>query len=136
MAAKTPEQVRTECPYCGKICKDYHPDLCDFNPDVQKRMKDLIGLTFSVQNLYVRVTEEVPGRVQNLYVRVTEVVPGMEKPIMATILTYEKKNDELTASVQSARLHYASVIDRDYLDSSEYNDVANSLIEDLKRSMI
>lgn len=109
------------CPYCGKICKDYHPNLCDFNPNVQKRMKDLIGLTF---------------RVQNLYVRVTEVVPGMEKPIMATILTYEKKNDELTASIQTAKLHYASAVGREYNVSEEYEDMANKLIEDIRRSII
>lgn len=110
------------CPYC--MCQtidDTHKEVCDLNPNVQRKMKDLIGLTFKVQNLYVRITE---------------VIPGMEKPVRATIMTYDKKNDVLTASVQSARLHYASVINRDYLDSSEYNDVANSLIEDLKRSMI
>lgn len=109
------------CPYCGCSTEDAaHFKTCDMNPEVQRRMMDLLGLSFKVGSLYVRITE---------------VMPGEQKPIRANILTYKNINDELTASVQSAKLHYSSVCNQIFDDAGEYDRIARRLIEDIGRTI-
>lgn len=113
------------CPFCGKPFKEQeemenHSDYCDLNPSIQKRMMNMLGLTFEKCDCLVRITEVVPG---DLY------------PLFATVLTMDNMGGNPCASVMQTRLSYRSVMGRDYDKDAEYEELGRKIINDIERTL-
>lgn len=122
------KDTRLECPFCKERFTDKtvladHSVVCDLNPEVQSMLNDLLGLTFKTEGLLIRIME---------------VTPGIDKPIRATVLSYEtdSENDNVFASIQTAHLHYRNVCGKEFGKEKEFKEVAQAIKNEIDRSMI
>lgn len=122
------KDTRLECPFCKEKFADKtiladHSVVCDLNPEVQSMLNDLLGLTFKTEGLLIRITE---------------VTPGIDKPIRATVLSYEtdSENDNVFASIQTAHLHYRNVCGKEFGKEKEFKEVAQAIMNEIERSTI
>ena len=122
------KDTRLECPFCKEKFADKtiladHSVVCDLNPEVQSMLNDLLGLTFKTEGLLIRIME---------------VTPGIDKPVKATVLSYETdgKNDNVFASIQTAHLHYRNVCGKEFGKEKEFKEVAQAMMNEIERSMI
>lgn len=122
------KDARLECPFCKERFVDKtvladHSVVCDLNPEVQSMLNDLLGLTFKTEGLLIRVME---------------VTPGIDKPLKATVLSYETdtENDNVFASIQTAHLHYRNVCGKEFGKEREFKEVAQAIKNEIDRSMI
>lgn len=122
------KDTRLECPFCKerfayKTVLADHSVVCDLNPEVQSMLNDLLGLTFKTEGLHIRIME---------------VTPGIDKPLKATVLSYEtdSENDNVFASIQTAHLHYRNVCGKEFGKEKEFKEVAQAIKNEIDRSMI
>ena len=122
------KDARLECPFCKERFTDKtvladHSVVCDLNPEVQSMLNDLLGLTFKTDGLLIRIME---------------VTPGIDKPLKATVLSYETdtENDNVFASIQTAHLHYRNVCGKEFGKEKEFKEVAQAIKNEIDRSMI
>lgn len=122
------KDTRLECPFCKERFADKtvladHSVVCDLNPEVQSMLNDLLGLTFKTDGLLIRIME---------------VTPGIDKPLKATVLSYEtdSENDNVFASIQTAHLHYRNVCGKEFGKEKEFKEVAQAIKNEIERSMI
>ena len=114
------------CPYCGKPYLEReqlskHSVYCDLNPEIQKRLPDLYGLTFEKCNCLIRITEVVPGKIN---------------PIYASVITFDNMMGSECCSFMRTRMSYRAVMGRTFDKGKEYDQCAKKLIEDIQRTVL
>ena len=114
------------CPYCGKEFEDRdalseHSLYCDLNPEVQRSLADLVGLTYEYRGNYVRVTE---------------VMPGENRPVYVSVLSNDRLMGNDCWTQVLARFHYRSVMNRAFGKEKEYDSIARKMIENIGRTII
>lgn len=114
-----------QCPYCAKEYDDKdklaeHSLYCDLNPEVQRTLPDMVGLTYEYNNSLVKIIEVVPGELFPIYVSAL-----MKDTVLGSVCWTQ----------MYSQLHYASVMNRTFGKEKKYNDIAKRMIENIERTM-
>lgn len=114
-----------DCPYCLRRFDDKnklaeHSLYCDMNPEVQRTLPDLVGLTYGYRDSLVRIIE---------------VMPGQEYPIYASVLTNEKILGQECWTQMMMTLRYKSVMGQTFGKDKEYDMMAKKMMENIVRTI-